>query len=101
MRDFRVFNSAVEFYRLSRSLKLSAELKDQLKRAASSIALNLAEGRAKSTYSDRLKYFHIAMGSARECLAIMILSDFESSEAWKKLDILAAQIFCLIRGVKR
>ncbi len=89
-----------EFYRLTRALKLSVGLKDQLNRAASSIALNLAEGRAKSTLADQLKFFNIAFGSLRESQAILILSSLEGSATWQTLDRLAAQLYCLTKNAK-
>ena len=36
-------------------------LKDQFKRAASSIVLNLAEGSAKPTAKDRKKFYYISL----------------------------------------
>ena len=100
MKNFRTFQLAVRFYRLSKSLKLPLHLSDQLKRAASSTALNLAEGRGKPTQRDQLKFFHIAMGSVRESQAILILADLESSEAWSLLDVLAAHLFMLIKNAR-
>lgn len=47
------------------------DLSDQLKRAASSIVLNIAEGNAKVYPKDRRKFFVIALGSLNECSAIM------------------------------
>jgi four helix bundle protein len=44
-------------------------LRDQLERAAASIALNLAEGNARRTRPDRRHFFAIAQGSAMECAA--------------------------------
>lgn len=43
---------------------------DQLKRAASSISLNIAEGYGRSEDKDRKHFFSIARGSAMECAAI-------------------------------
>ena len=43
------------------------DIKDQLDRAANSIALNIAEGNGKYTLKDRCKFFDIAHGSALEC----------------------------------
>ena len=98
MRNFRTFDSAVEFYRLARTLVMPRHLKEQLVRAASSIALNLAEGRGKPTLRDQVKFFHIAMGSLRECQAILTLANFESSQAAKTLDTTGAMLFRLIKN---
>lgn len=43
LKTFRSYQLAVQFYRASRALHVGAPLKDQLRRAASSVALNLAE----------------------------------------------------------
>lgn len=44
---------------------------DQLDRASTSIALNLAEGNGKFTSPDRCRYFDVARGSALECAACL------------------------------
>jgi len=49
--------------------RLSA--RDQLDRASTSIALNLAEGNGKRSYPDRCRYFDIARGSTVECAACL------------------------------
>ena len=98
MKDFRTFNTAVSFYRSSLSLRLCGTLKEQLSRAASSIALNLAEGRGKESRKDQLRFFFIALGSLRECQAILILAGLEASEAWGLLDKTGAQLNRLIKN---
>jgi four helix bundle protein len=45
------------------------EVKDQLDRASTSIALNIAEGNGKFGPKDRCRCFDIAHGSALECAA--------------------------------
>ena len=97
MKTFRTFNLAVEFFHLTQTLTIRGALKDQLYRAASSVALNLAEGRGKGTTRDQKKFFHIALGSIRECQAILILEKLENTQAWRQLDNLAAHTFCLIK----
>jgi four helix bundle protein len=45
------------------------DVKDQLDRASTSIALNIAEGNGKFAPKDRCRFFDIAHGSALECAA--------------------------------
>lgn len=66
-----VFRVALEFAALVPALTVATRhsLRDQLERAASSIALNLAEGCGRHSRRDRLHFFAIAQGSAMECAA--------------------------------
>ena len=48
-----------------------AALADQLRRAAMSIPLNIAEGVGKTTKAEQARFHAIARGSATECAAIM------------------------------
>src|SRR5262245_7233677 len=45
------------------------EVRDQLERAATSIALIIAEGNGKYTSKDRCRFFDTARGSSLECAA--------------------------------
>jgi len=49
----------------------NSSLADQLKRAAWSIPLNIAEGCGKSSINDKRRFYSIARGSAMECAAII------------------------------
>ena len=96
MKTFRTYRLAVEFYRLSRSLPVRGAIKEQLSRAALSVPLNLSEGRARPTRRDQLKFFHIALGSVRECQTLLELADLTQSPAWLTLDKLGASLYRLI-----
>ena len=48
-----------------------SDLRDQLRRAATSIPLDIAEGSGKLDGPDRSRYYAIARGSAMECAAIL------------------------------
>ena len=81
MKNFRTFDVAVEFYRFCSKLSLRGDAKNQLARASRSIVLNLAEGRGKSTTREQKRFFDIAMGSLRECQAVLILESLTGTEA--------------------
>ena len=79
-----VYQCAIEFLavairigsRLPRGL---AELRDQLKRARTSIPLNIAEASGKTTPADRANFHAIARGSALECAAILDVLRFHGA----------------------
>ena len=50
-------------------------LADQLKRAASSVVLNLAEGNGRVGQAERRQFFRIALGSAAESCACLDLAE--------------------------
>jgi four helix bundle protein len=55
----------------SRMPRGQADLRDQLRRAATSIPLNIAEGTGKRSGAERAHHYTIARGSALECGAIL------------------------------
>lgn len=70
-----VYKSAIDFIAWTQPLieKLPAKVsaRDQLERASTSIALNIAEGNAKFSNKDRVRFWQIAHGSAVECSACL------------------------------
>jgi len=48
-----------------------AALRDQLRRAALSVPLNIAEGAGRTSEGDGARHFAIARGSAMECAAVL------------------------------
>ena len=75
LKNFKAYQMSVEFYHVCASMKLPRYLKDQLNRASSSISLNLAEGSAKFSKKDKVRFYQIAFGSLRECQAVLDLAD--------------------------
>lgn len=57
---------------------ISLSLKDQLRRATSSIVLNIAEGAGRFHKNDKKNFYLIARGSANECVAILRLLKIEN-----------------------
>jgi four helix bundle protein len=53
-------------------------LADQLNRASSSIATNIAEGNGRFTKPDRRNFFGIARGSVHECVPLLELASRQS-----------------------
>ena len=95
MASLRSHDLAVELYQLAKGVRVSRHLKDQLVRAASSVALNLAEGSGRRGEKDRLHFFTIAFGSLREVQSIIKLENLISLDA--KADHLGACLYKLTR----
>ncbi len=72
-----VYQTAIAFDawagELLQSIKRRAAVRDQLDRASTSIALNIAEGNGKSSVKERCRFFEISRGSAFECAACLDL----------------------------
>ena len=97
---------AVSVCRLCQRPPLASErfLRDQISRAAISIPSNLAEGEARGSDRDSVRFFYIAAGSLAELRTQLEISQelgFVSEETLSTLDrqleLLAAQIGSLIR----
>ena len=71
----RVYQSAIQFITWSTDLlvevKAKAAVKDQLDRASTSVALNIAEGNGKFAIRDRCRFLDFARGSALESAACL------------------------------
>jgi four helix bundle protein len=100
-KSFRTYQLAIEFHRSVRSLSLPVYLKSQLLRASSSCVLNLAEGSAKSSPADRRRFYEIALGSHRECRAVLDLADKIPAASAEIADHLGASLYRLVKAVAR
>jgi len=71
----KVYQSAIAFITWSSDLLIEvtakAAVKDQLDRASTSVALNIAEGNGKFGIKDRCRFLDFARGSALECAACL------------------------------
>jgi len=98
MKNFKTLELATEFYDRVQKLKIEGHLRDQLLRAASSIALNLSEGNAKFSIKEKKRFYQMAYASQKECQTILKLLAMEDKTVWSKVDILGASIYKLLQS---
>src|SRR5262245_36449710 len=70
------YRCAIDFVALAAQIQAAiprghGDLRDQLRRAAISVPLNIAEGSGRATEADASRHFAIARGSAMECAAVL------------------------------
>ena len=73
---FEAYQISVQFLGISHKIAKAIppgnhHLLDQLKRAALSISLNIAEGSGKMSEAEKRRFYSIARGSTMECAAIL------------------------------
>lgn len=80
-------------------------LTSQFRRAAVSIAANIAEGYIKKTKPDKCKFFNISQGSLEECRYFILLAkdlQYISDESFEKLENSSQEISKLLNSyIKR
>ncbi len=101
-----VYRCAIEFLALSTGLaqnlpKGHAGLAEQLRRAALSIPLNVAEAAGRTSEADGARHYAIARGSAMECAAIVdaldVLSELDDGKREQASDLLARIVAMLTK----
>ncbi|PWU22315.1 MAG: hypothetical protein C5B49_00980 [Bdellovibrio sp.] len=97
LEDFQAFQLAKQYYWCCKRLKLPRFLQDQLLRASSSVALNLAEGSGKRTAADQVRFYSMAFGSLRECQAVLELEKIGNEEIKNLGSQLGAILYTLTR----
>jgi len=105
----QAYQSSLRFVRwtepILEKLPKATAVFSQLDRARTSIPLNIAEGNAKFTPSDKCKYFDTAHGSAVECAACLdllcikrVLTEAELDEGKKLISEIVALLVGLIKS---
>ena len=104
------YRCAIEFLALASQIAASAPrgnslLTDQLKRAALSIPLNIAEGAGRFGAPDAARFCSIARGSAMECTAIVdalaVLQLAEEDPRRRAMELLTRIVEMLTRMCRR
>lgn len=97
-KDLKVWEKAHQFtlkiYEVTKSFPLEETyaLTSQLRRAASSIPANIAEGCGKMTKQDFAKYLNISLGSSNESEYFIILSKDLNYLSQQDFDFLSALV---------
>ena len=111
----------LEVWRLSYSLTLSMyklieklpesesnNITDQIRRASTSIPLNIAEGTSRVTKNSYLQYLRYAYGSARElqvllrlCKDLMYIDKLDYEKYYEELDKLSRKLFVFITKIEK
>jgi four helix bundle protein len=75
--DLNVYKKAMEFVEgvyLANKKITDKDIKGQMKRAALSIPLNIAEGNGRNTAKEKAQFYKTARGSLFECIPLLELS---------------------------
>jgi four helix bundle protein len=97
MQNFRTLHLALRLARETALLDAPGHLRNQLCRAADSVALNLGEGYGRLSKPDQRRFYRIALGSLREVQVALALCGSAVPPAMLELaDALAAHLWRLI-----
>ena len=101
-----VYQCAVQFFALSTRLATrlprgQSALAEQLRRAALSVPLNIAEAAGRTSEADAARHYAIARGSAMECAAVadalLVLASVEPAEHAQAIELLGRIVSMLTR----
>lgn len=83
------------------------EIKDQLRRAALSIPLNIAEGQGRNTDKEKVQFYKIARGSLFECIPLIqiinrigLIDEMEYKQLYNSAEEIGKMINGLINSIK-
>lgn len=96
----------IEIYTITKKLPKEEVygMTSQLRRAASSISANIAEGFSRYHYNDKIRFYHNARGSLSETQNFLFLAKdlyFFTEKEFKHLFSLSEEINKLINGLIR
>ena len=100
------YRCAIEFVALTVEVQAAiprghGDLRDQLRRAAISVPLNIAEGSGRASEADASRHFAIARGSAMECAAVLdvirVLGMLQDQRHQQALGLLARLVAMLTK----
>lgn len=104
------YELAIELYKITNKLPAheQSNLIEQIRRAATSIPVNIAEGSAKKSQKEFLYFLNVAYGSAKELAVLIDLSKdvgYIEEDIYKKIsdriDNFNKKIFLFIRHVEK
>ena len=100
----KVFNRSIS--RFLEATSVDRNTNDQLRRAAFSIMLNIAEGSGRYTDRDKRYFYVIARGSTFECVAVFdylhdesMISTTSFKEYYASLEEISKMLYALIKGL--
>ena len=97
MQNFRLFQTAIMFFKKCKCVSMPRHLREQLDRASASISCNIGEDYGRSSKLDKRRFYRIALGSTRECRTLLILAEHEDPELMGMLDFLGGGLYELSR----
>jgi four helix bundle protein len=110
-KDLDVWKEAIELvldiYEITKSFPKEEVygLTSQIRRATVSIPSNIAEGAARSSKKEFLKFLYIALGSLSELETELIIAHrlgyFHRNDIFKKLEIVKKLLLGLIKSLKK
>ena len=97
---------AIEIYRHTFEGELGRDfaLRDQLRRAAISIASNIAEGDERDTDREAVRFFYMAKGSVAELVTQLEIAEgigYLSLDEFQRLEESAEEVSRMLRGLIR
>ena len=83
-------------------------LKDQIRRASSSIILNIAEGSGKWSKKDKINFYRMSLASTNECIAAIdlmftykLIEAGQAKQIKERLRDIALDLYALKRSIEK